>query len=222
MAFGGGFFGSGESRTESLTQASETGQQVEQGQAFSVSNIETGKKSTVNIDATTTDHGAVAASLAVADRSVETAAGVVDDAIQASGIAAQLAINSSDDARRDALEFGAGALVEVSEAFNDSRTFVLESQESAFDFVGDSAERVLDASESARVDALQFGAGALDLVRENATSSIDAIGEFSGAAIDRFVSASKSESAQLTDNVLGFAKVAVIAIAATIALRAFK
>lgn len=203
-----GFF---DSKSESLTQGAETGQQVETGQAFSVSNIETGKKSNVTINAEVTDLDAVRGGLQLADRSLERATAVVDDAIRASGASTELAIQSSDAARRDALEFGAGALELVAsaeaDAFNASRALVADSQEAAYQFAGEA----LEVSEAARVDSLEFGAQA-----------VDAIGEFSGAAIDRFLAASKSESAQLSDNVLGFAKVAVIAVGLVLAIGAFR
>ncbi len=208
MAFGGGFFGSGESNTESLTQGAETGQQVEdQGQAFSVSNIETGKKSNIEINATTTDFGAVGGSLELVDNVFEGAVGVVDDSIRASGEATERAINSSDDARRDALEFGAGALVEVAsaqaDAFDASRQLVSESQEQAFTFGAGAFEAAIDESRAAREDAF-------DVVSDNTQSAVSAIGDFSAAAIDGFLSASKSESAQLSDNVIGLAKIGLV------------
>lgn len=71
-------------------------------------------------------------------------------------------------------------------------------------------------------EALEVGqagtAGALQAVVSQSNASLDQIAEFSGAAIEKFTQASKSENLQQSDSLLKFAAVAVVAVVAAFTL----
>lgn len=118
---------------------------------------------------------------------VEQNARTTKDVLQLAGGATLLAVNASESARVDALEFAGGSLDFVGDfagqainASENARRDGLQFAGEATNFVGDFAELAIGSSEAARVDALEFGAGAfntaLDFVGDDATANRDFLG----------------------------------------------
>ena len=145
-----GFFGGSATRSTTHETSSQQSQQTQGGvsSALNFGNIGGGKKSTTNV--TVTDLGAITRAFNATDKALEEVGRASADAL-AFGAGA---ITEIGDATEDALLFSAGALQEAT-AFSEGAV------QSSFEFSQQTVDSAIAASETARIDSLEFAAGVL-------------------------------------------------------------
>lgn len=217
---GGGFFGSGASSSSSTARVNEQGSQNSgfgsMGLNFSTGNV--GKKGRQDITLNMTDHGAIAMALegmATSGRDVlEYSGGMVqatyaaqEKALGSAFNAFSSALDMSNAARVDALEFAGGAVTALQSGNRNALEMARGSYQDAMEFAAGAFTASTQAQISARDSverqansALMFGAGSMELVDSAYSDAIGFVQE-----------ASKSESAKLSEKVV-YAAMAALAL----------
>jgi hypothetical protein len=223
---GGGFFGSGASNAEesdqNVTSPWQTGD-IENGFVLDLGVISNyGKYSRTDIDLTMTDYGAI-------DQAFEFAGQNMDDVLTFAGGAMSRALDSSDAARIDSLEFGAGAMQaafaeaeaarqESARAQAQAQAAIAHAQSEANAMVRENTAQSIAAVRASSVDAMQFGAGAMQTalteIDESNDRAMGSVIDFSNDAIEYVANATKSEASQSFDKLVKVSGYAVGAIAA--------
>lgn len=112
------------------------------------------------------------------------------------------AIHASEEARRDALEYGAGVTMEVLEQAALQAGLAVGAAENATGVVDAAAARNLEALRGGYTDALEFSAGAVQAgFNASQTAAVQAQDAFS-KAVNAVQEASESETAALSEKML--------------------
>lgn len=173
-----------------------------------------GKYAKTDVNISLTDYGAV-------DRAFE----AVDSVFEFAGGAVQRVLNTSDAARVDSLEFGAGAMLAAFEESERARADAARARQEAAAQVAQAqaamqqnTAQTISAVRASSQEALSFGAGAftsaLDQVDESHARSVGAVIDFSNDAIEYVANSTRSEASESFDKLVITAGWAVAAIAA--------
>jgi hypothetical protein len=159
-------FGGSSSRSRSSNAAAETAQQVqEQGSALSFSNIQTGKYGNVEIQASTTDFASVEKAMALANETLK----LVDKTNKNAFDSVDQSFSFAGGAFDRSLNFAGGAFDRSIDAINDTNN-------SAFSFVSEAANSLLDTS-------AETIATVAANTRSDASESFNQLVKYSGVAV---------------------------------------